>query len=57
MEVEKDSGKIPICHQERFSQNSDGWTIVKVRDALKKLLRRRHWSIQGGVYQLISRKM
>ena len=48
MEVEKESGKIPICHQERFSQNSDGWTIVKVRDALKKLLRRRHWSIQGG---------
>jgi len=29
MEVEKDSGKIPICHQERFSQNSDGWTVVK----------------------------
>ena len=37
MEVEKDSGKIPICHQERFSQNSDGWTVVKVRDALKKI--------------------
>ena len=37
MEVEKDGGKIPICHQERFSQNSDGWTVVKVRDALKKI--------------------
>ena len=20
----------PLCHQERFSQNADGWTVVKV---------------------------
>ena len=22
--------KRPLCHQQRFSQNSDGWTVVKV---------------------------
>ena len=23
-------GEAPLCHQERFSQNGDGWTVVKV---------------------------
>ena len=27
-------GEAPLCHQERFSQNGDGWTVVKVGRAV-----------------------
>lgn len=35
MGTENGQGKFPVCHQERFTQNSDGWTVVKVTLELK----------------------
>ena len=32
MGTENGRGKIPVCHQDRFTQNSDGWTVVKVNN-------------------------
>ena len=35
MGTENGQGKFPVCHQDRFTQNSDGWTVVKVTLELK----------------------
>ena len=29
-ETQREKPDGPPCHQQRFSQNSDGWTVVKV---------------------------
>ena len=30
MASENGQSKIPVCHKDRFTQNNDGWTVVKV---------------------------